>query len=98
PQGPGGTLLDYRLNGNLGIAAGPLLNARWVEAYARLGYDILTYATVRSAFRPAWSLPNIRHVENQELIATVTRRAPAAGVPVAISSWFSTWRMLGRLH
>jgi len=52
-----------------------------VEAYARLGYDILTYATVRSAFRPAWSLPNIRHVENQELIATVTRRAPAAGVP-----------------
>jgi len=52
-----------------------------VEAYARLGYDILTYATVRSAFRPAWSLPNIRHVENQELTATVTRRAPAAGVP-----------------
>jgi dihydroorotate dehydrogenase len=52
-----------------------------VEAYARLGYDILTYATVRSAFHPAWSLPNIRHVENQELIATVTRRAPAAGVP-----------------
>ena len=52
-----------------------------MEAYARLGYDILTYATVRSAFRPAWSLPNIRHVENQELIATVTRRAPAAGVP-----------------
>ena len=51
-----------------------------MEAYARLGYDILTYATVRSAFRPAWSLPNIRHVENQELIA-VTRRAPAAGVP-----------------
>ena len=36
---------------------------------------------MRSAFRPAWSLPNIRHVENQELIATVTRRAPAAGVP-----------------
>jgi len=51
-----------------------------VEAYARLGYDILTYATVRSAFRPAWCLPNIRYVENQELIA-VTRRAPAAGVP-----------------
>ena len=52
-----------------------------MEAYARLGYDILTYATVRSAFRPAWSLPNIRHVENQELTATVTRRAPATGVP-----------------
>jgi dihydroorotate dehydrogenase (NAD+) catalytic subunit len=52
-----------------------------VEAYARLGYDILTYPTVRSVFHPAWSLPNMRHVETQELTAAVTRRAPAAGVP-----------------
>jgi len=81
PRGPGGKLFDYRLNGNLGISAGALLNSRWVEAYARLGYDILTYPTVRSAFHPAWSLPNIRHVENQELSAVVTRRASAAGMP-----------------
>ncbi len=81
PQGMGAKLFDYRLNGPLGISSGPLLNSRWVEAYARLGYDILTYATVRSAFRPAWSLPNIRHVENRELAAVVTRRAPAASAP-----------------
>ncbi|MGH7416417.1 MAG: hypothetical protein ACREKB_01385, partial [Candidatus Rokuibacteriota bacterium] len=34
--GPGGQLFSHTLNSPLGIAAGPLLNARWVEAYARL--------------------------------------------------------------
>ena len=86
PRGPGGQLFGYRLNSSLGISAGPLLSSKWVESYARLGFDILTYATVRSAFHPAWSLPNIRHVENQEQMAVVTRRAPAAGVPtIAVS-------------
>jgi dihydroorotate dehydrogenase (NAD+) catalytic subunit len=86
PSGPGGKLFDYRLNSSLGISAGPLLNSKWVEAYARLGYDILTYATVRSAYRAAWSLPNIRHVENQDEAAIVTRRGTANGAPtVAVS-------------
>jgi dihydroorotate dehydrogenase len=48
------------------VAAGPLLNARWVEAYARLGFDILTYATVSSRPRPAFSLPNILPVRSFE--------------------------------
>ncbi len=74
PAGPGGRLFDHALDSPLGIASGPLLNSKWVEAYARLGYDILTYATVRSAYRPARSLPNIRCVENKELAAVVTRR------------------------
>ena len=86
PSGPGGRLFNHALNSPLGIAAGPLLNAKWVEAYARLGYDILTYATVRSAYRPAWSLPNIRSVENQEPAAVVTRRVrPGACPTLAVS-------------
>src|SRR3989442_2778060 len=86
PPGPGGRLFNRALNSPLGIAAGPLLNAKWVEAYARLGYDILTYATVRSAYRPAWSLPNIRSVENQEPAAVVTRRVrPRACPPLPVS-------------
>src|SRR5207253_8108785 len=86
PSGPGGRLFNRALNSPLGIAAGPLLNAKWVEAYARLGYDILTYATVRSAYRPAWSLPNIRCVENQEPAAVVTRRVrPGACPTLAVS-------------
>jgi dihydroorotate dehydrogenase len=74
PAAPGGRLFDYPLNSALGIAAGPLLNAKWVEAYARVGFDILTYATVRSSFVPALGLPNIRPVENREQAAVTTRR------------------------
>jgi dihydroorotate dehydrogenase len=37
-----------------------------VEAYARLGFDILTYATVSSRPRPAFSLPNILPVRSFE--------------------------------
>lgn len=84
--GPGGQLLGYTLNSPLGIAAGPLLNARWVEAYARLGYDVLTYATVRSRPAPALSLPNIRSVENREDVAITARRPGVNGsATIAVS-------------
>ena len=79
PQGPGGRLLGHHLNSPIGISAGPLLNARWVEGYARLGFDILTYATVRSKPQPALSLPNIRHIENREQGAVIARRAATNG-------------------
>ncbi len=49
----------------LGISAGPLLNARWIDAYARLGYSILTYKTVRSLDRPCYSMPNMIPVEGE---------------------------------
>jgi dihydroorotate dehydrogenase (NAD+) catalytic subunit len=78
PVAPGGRLFDYRLNSQVGISAGPLLNSKWVEGYSRLGFDILTYSTVRSSFWPAYSLPNIRHVENREQVA-VTARRPSVG-------------------
>jgi dihydroorotate dehydrogenase len=86
PAGPGGRLFDYTLNSVLGIAAGPLLNSRWIEAYARVGFDILTYATVRSGFVPALALPNIRAVENREQAAVATRRSSLNGaVTLAVS-------------
>jgi dihydroorotate dehydrogenase (NAD+) catalytic subunit len=79
PAGPGGQLLGYTLNSVLGVAAGPLLNSKWVEAYARVGFDILTYATVRTSFAPPHGLPNIRPVENREQAAVTTRRAGLNG-------------------
>ena len=78
--GPG-HLFDRPLNSRLGVAAGPLLNSKWVEGYARLGFDVLTYATVRSREVPAYGMPNIRHVDNREQAAVVTRRPTANGVP-----------------
>lgn len=84
--GPGGQLFSHTLNSPLGIAAGPLLNARWVEAYARLGYDVLTYATVRSRPTPALSLPNIRIVENRDDVAITGRRPGENGsATIAVS-------------
>jgi dihydroorotate dehydrogenase (NAD+) catalytic subunit len=86
PAAPGGRLFDHTLNSPLGIAAGPLLNSKWIEAYARIGYDVLTYATVRSTFAPALALPNIRTVENREQAAVATRRPGLNGdLTLAIS-------------
>lgn len=86
PAATGGRLFDYALNSVLGVAAGPLLNSRWIEAYARVGFDVLTYATVRSSFAPALALPNIRAVDNREQVAVATRRAGLnGGVTLAVS-------------
>lgn len=44
------------------IAAGPLLNGRWILYYAALGFDLLTYKTTRSVFRECYELPNLQPV------------------------------------
>ena len=86
PPGPGARVLGYDLSSGIGIAAGPLLNSRWIEGYARLGYDVLTYATVRSQPQGALSLPNIRHVENREESAIIARRPATNGdTTIAVS-------------
>lgn len=46
----------------LGIAAGPLLNGKWILYYAALGFDALTYKTVRSRARACYPLPNLQPV------------------------------------
>lgn len=51
----------------LGIAAGPLLNGRWILYYAALGFDVLTYKTVRSRMRACYPMPNLQPVAAAEL-------------------------------
>ena len=51
----------------LGIPAGPLLNGRWLLYYASLGFDILTYKTVRSRERACYDLPNLQAVQTAQL-------------------------------
>jgi dihydroorotate dehydrogenase len=53
----------------LGVAAGPLLNGRWVRYYASLGFDVLTYKTVRSRERACYPLPNLVPVDVEEMTA-----------------------------
>ena len=51
----------------LGIAAGPLLNGKWCLYYASLGFDVLTYKTVRSCERACYELPNLQPVHTGQL-------------------------------
>jgi dihydroorotate dehydrogenase len=50
----------------IGIPAGPLLNAKWVEFAADFGYDILCYKTIRSFAHPGHSLPNVIFVDSPQ--------------------------------
>jgi dihydroorotate dehydrogenase (NAD+) catalytic subunit len=51
----------------LGIPAGPLLNGKWCLYYASLGFDVLTYKTVRSRERACYPLPNLQPVKCGQL-------------------------------
>jgi dihydroorotate dehydrogenase len=51
----------------LGIAAGPLLNGKWVRYYASLGFDILTYKTVRSRERECYPMPNLVPIDVERM-------------------------------
>ena len=51
--------LGYTVNSTLGIAAGPLLNHRFVNHYARLGFDMPVQKTVRSVLTKVHPFPNV---------------------------------------
>src|SRR5262245_5438650 len=51
----------------LGVPAGPLLNSAWILYYARLGFSVLTYKTVRSAQRACYQPPNLLPVASGDL-------------------------------
>lgn len=85
PRRPGRRtkFLGREVNSLLGIPAGPLLNSRWIELYAKLGFDLPIYKTVRSRAYPSHPPPNcmflkISHQLSEEdfdrpLIATEQR-------------------------
>lgn len=68
----------------LGMPAGPLLNGRWILYYASLGFDVLTYKTVRSSHRDCYPVPNLLPVRGGT-------RVTAAGDPT--DSWAISFGM-----
>jgi dihydroorotate dehydrogenase len=58
PATPLRDFFGYRVASRFGIAASLLLNERWFELYSRLGFDLLTYKTIRSRGRQAHPPPN----------------------------------------
>jgi dihydroorotate dehydrogenase (NAD+) catalytic subunit len=61
------TFCGLPVDSPLGIPAGPLLNGRWIRYYAALGFDVLTYKTVRSTVRECYPLPNLQPVATGQL-------------------------------
>jgi dihydroorotate dehydrogenase len=57
----------FKVNSPLGMPAGPLLNSAWILHYAKLGFDVLTYKTVRSLDRPCYESPNLLPVSAGQL-------------------------------
>jgi dihydroorotate dehydrogenase (NAD+) catalytic subunit len=60
--------LGHPVASPLGVPAGPLLTSRWIEHAAHLGFDILTYKTIRSQSYPAHPLPNMIFVDAQGIV------------------------------
>ena len=58
PATPRKTFFGLEVASRIGISAGLLLNAQWIGFYARCGFDILTYKTVRSRRRDCHPMPN----------------------------------------
>lgn len=54
--------LGKALNSTLGVPAGPLLNSAYIKLYADLGFDVLTYKTVRTRTQASHAYPNVKAV------------------------------------
>jgi dihydroorotate dehydrogenase len=75
----------------LGMPAGPLLNSAWILYYARLGFSVLTYKTVRSAFRACYEAPNLLPVAASQLsgegdVVTAAERAGSWAISFGMPS------------
>lgn len=66
------TFCGLPVDSPLGIPAGPLLNGNWILYYASLGFDVLTYKTVRSIERECYPLPNLQPVICKQLTGKET--------------------------
>lgn len=56
--------LGFPVNSRIGVFAGPLLNSKWIKLASDLGFDILTYKTIRSREFQGHPLPNIVYVDH----------------------------------
>ncbi len=65
PDAAAKSFLGLPVRSRIGVAAGLLLNSRWILGYAGRGFDILTYKTVRSSHRPCHPMPNWVFVDDE---------------------------------
>lgn len=56
-------LFGKEIRSPVGVAAGPAPNFLWLQFFSELGYDILTFKTVRDRYWEGHHLPNLLHVD-----------------------------------
>lgn len=67
PKAQWTSLLGYTLASKIGAAACAVTTGKGVALLAQLGFDVLTYKTIRCQAYPTHPLPNIVHVECKKL-------------------------------
>lgn len=72
-------LLGTEINVPFGIAAGPLLNSEFTTQAFRLGFDLVHYKTVRSAFFPSNPFPNVLFVDVDGDLTLKRAKKPVVG-------------------
>jgi dihydroorotate dehydrogenase (NAD+) catalytic subunit len=55
--------LGHKVASPLGVPAGPLLNSKFTTLAARLGFDVVTYKTIRSQSKEAHPVPNMIYID-----------------------------------
>jgi len=81
PDTPLKMFLGLPVRSRFGVPASILLNSRWIETYARLGFDLLTYKTVRGAARLCQPPPNWLFLDPRSVAAHLAD--PEAAVALA---------------
>lgn len=61
------SVLDYSLASNVGAAACAVTTGKGIALLSQLGFDVLTYKTIRRKAYPAHPLPNIVYLECEKL-------------------------------
>ena len=61
------SFMGFELASPIGVPAGPLLDAAYVALYARLGWDVPVYKTVRSIARASHPVPNCLFIATDTL-------------------------------
>lgn len=62
-----GSLFGYALASKIGVAPCAVTTGKGIALLAQLGFDLLTYKTIRRQAHPTHSLPNIVHIETEKL-------------------------------
>ncbi|MCH9633951.1 MAG: Dihydroorotate dehydrogenase [Chlamydiae bacterium] len=63
PQDEWSSFLGHNVASKVGVPAGPLLDSKWTHLASELGYDIITYKTIRSQKHASHPLPNCHYVD-----------------------------------